>query len=263
MRTLVIYALTTTLVGCSSQPPTQSSCVGLNPFACIAAVDVPIEPVAYDDPSATAKPVPAVARRGDGPPRPHVERAVHRAPKPTRVAKAAPAVPLPLPSPQTNRQTTGNAAASVAARAGAADPPSTTDAPQTRTTEQQVAAASAVAERMSAPTLDASMDAMVAIVVADPDIKSVAHLAGKTIAIDDRYSESSINRVRTAMETAGAVDVQLSKGQSTAISRLVGKEVQAAVVGLVSISSADSYPELPHLQVYRIRLSPRSTGKEP
>lgn len=107
------------------------------------------------------------------------------------------------------------------------------------------------------------MDAMVAIVVADPEIKSVVHLAGKTIAIDDKYSEPSINRVRTALATAGAIDVQLSKSQATAISRLVGKEVQAAIVGLVTISSADSFPELPHLQTFRIRLSPRSTSKEP
>ena len=45
------------------------------------------------------------------------------------------------------------------------------------------------AERMSAPTLDASLDALVAVLVAGPDVKSVADLAGKTIAIGERYSE--------------------------------------------------------------------------
>ena len=59
-------------------------------------------------------------------------------------------------------------------------------------------AASAVAEGMSVPTLDASLDALVAVLVAGPDVKSVSDLAGKTIAIDDRYSEQSISRVRTA-----------------------------------------------------------------
>ncbi len=117
-----------------------------------------------------------------------------------------------------------------------------------------MAAASAVAERMSVPTLDASLDALVAVLVAGPDVKSVSDLAGKTIAIDDRYSEQSISRVRTAMAAAGALEVQLSKGQTTAINRLVGKEVAAAVVGLVSASAADSFPELARLRIFRVPL---------
>ena len=101
---------------------------------------------------------------------------------------------------------------------------------------------------MSAPTLDASLDALVAVVVAGPDVKSVSDLAGKTIAIDDRYSEQSTRRIRTAMVAAGALEVQLTTGQTTAINRLVGKEVPAAVVGLVSVSAADSFPELAPIQ---------------
>ncbi|MDE5453688.1 hypothetical protein GWE18_12605 [Bradyrhizobium sp. CSA112] len=116
---------------------------------------------------------------------------------------------------------------------------------------------------MSPPSLDASLDALVAILVAGPDVKSVSELAGKTIAIDDRYSEQSISRVRTAMGAAGAPEVQLSKGQTTAISRLVGKEVPAAVVGLVSASAAESFPELARLRTFRVPLSPRSPNKQP
>ncbi|WP_225673925.1 hypothetical protein [Bradyrhizobium hereditatis] len=262
MRTLVICALATALVGCSSQP-TQPSCVGLNPLACLTAVDVPIEPASYDSDAATVKPVSTVALRDDRPPRSHAEHAVRRAPNPIKVAKATPAVPLPRPSPQTNQQTTGNAVASNAAHASAPEPHSTTDVPQARTTEHQVAAASAVAERMSVPTLDASLDALVAILVAGPDVKSVPDLAGKTIAIDDRYSESSISRVRTAMAAAGANEVQLSKSQASAISRLVAKEVPAAVVGLVSASAAESFPELARLRTFRVPLSSRSANKQP
>ena len=126
-----------------------------------------------------------------------------------------------------------------------------------------MAAASAVAERMSVPTLDASLDALVAVLVVGPDVKSVSDLAGKTIAIDDRYSEQSISRVRTAMAAAGALEVQLSKGQATAINRLVGKEVAAAVVGLVSASAADSFPELPRFRTFQVPLSPRSSAAKP
>ena len=116
---------------------------------------------------------------------------------------------------------------------------------------------------MSAPTLDASLDALVAVVVAGTDVKSVSDLAGKTIAIDDRYSEQSIRRIRTAMVAAGALEVQLSTGQTTAINRLVGKEVPAAVVGLVSVSAADSFPELTRFRVFQIPLSPRSGAAKP
>ena len=126
-----------------------------------------------------------------------------------------------------------------------------------------MAAASAVAERMSVPTLDASLDALVAILVAGSDVKSVSDLAGKTIAIDDRYSDASIGRVRTAMIAAGAPDVELSKGQATAIGRLVSKEVPAAVVGLVSVSAADSFPELARLRTFRVPLLPRAANKQP
>ena len=276
MRTLLICALATTLVGCSSQQSALPSCVGLNPLACLTAVNVPIEPASYDSDAATAKPVAAVAWRDDSPPRSHASHAVRRTPRPIKVAaKAAPAIPIPLRSPQTNQQTTGNAVASEAVRASEAtraseaarastpDPNSTTDVSQTRTTQEQVAAASAVAERMSAPTLDASLDALVAVVVAGTDVKSVSDLAGKTIAIDDRYSEQSIRRVRTAMVAAGALEVQLSTGQTTAINRLVGKEVPAAVVGLVSVSAADSFPELTRFKIFQIPLSPRSGAAKP
>ena len=96
MRTLVICVLATTLVGCSSQQSTQTSqpsCFGLNPFACLTAVQVPIEAESHTD-SATAEPVSLVAWRGDRPPRSHADHAVRRTPKPIKVAaKAAAAVP--------------------------------------------------------------------------------------------------------------------------------------------------------------------------
>jgi hypothetical protein len=232
----------------------------MNPLACLTAVNVPIEAASYDSASAAAKPTPAVIRRDDSPPKTRASHAVHRTPVPTRVAaKAAPAVPIPVRSPQMS-QTTGNALAS--ARASTTDP-QPTEAAQNRTTQQQVAAASAVAERMSPPTLDASLDALVAVLVTGPDVKSVSDLAGKTIAIDDRYSEQSIRRVRTAMVAAGALEVQLSTGQSTAINRLVGKEVSAAVVGLVSAGAADNFPELARFKTFQVPLSPRSAAAKP
>jgi hypothetical protein len=264
LRTLLVCALATTLVGCSSQQSTQPSCVGLNPLACLTAVHVPIEPEAPDSDAAAIRPVPAVALRGDTPPRSHAHHEVRRTPRPIKVAaKAASRIPIPLPSPQTNQQTTGNAVAGQATPASTTDPHSTTDVPQTRTIEEQVAAASAVAERMSVPTLDASLDALVAVLVAGPDVKSVSDLTGKTIAIDDRYSEQSISRVRSAIAAAGALEVYVSKGQTTAINRLVSKEVPAAVVGLVSASAADNFPELARYRTFQVPLAIRSSPVKP
>ena len=262
MRTLLICVLATTLVGCSSQQSAQPSCVGLNLLACLTAVPVPIETESYDSDAATTKPVSLVTWRGDS--RPHAQHAMRRTPKPIKVAaKASPAIPIPVRSPQASQQTTGNALASETARAITTDPQTTTDVPQARTPQEQMAAASAVAERMSVPTLDASLDALVAVIVTGPDIKSVSDLAGKTIAIDDRYSEQSISRVRVAMAAAGALEAQLSKGQTTAISRLVGKEVPAAVVGLVSANAASSFPEIARFRTFQIPLSPRSGSAKP
>ncbi|QHO79318.1 hypothetical protein ACH79_36480 [Bradyrhizobium sp. CCBAU 051011] len=116
---------------------------------------------------------------------------------------------------------------------------------------------------MSVPTLDASLDALVAVLVADTGVKSVSDLTGKTIAIDDRYSEQSISRVRTAMVAAGALEVQVSKGQTAAINRLVSKEVPAAIVGLVSAAAADSFPELARYRTFQVPLKPRSSQAKP
>jgi hypothetical protein len=232
LRTLILCTLAATLAGCSSQPLTQRSCNGLNPLACLTAVDVPIAPSSNDDSSAVTT-TSAIAQR---------EEATRRPPRPKMAAKAAPAVSQPPP-----------------ARTGAADRPSTGETTLAKAAEQRVESASA--DDMPASSPDASLDTLVAILVTGPDVRSLKELAGKTVAIDDRYSEPSIGRVRVAMAAAGATDIQLSKGQSTAISRLAGKEVSAAVIGLVSVGAADSFPELARLKTFRVPLSPRVAKK--
>lgn len=236
----MLCALAATLAGCSNQSLTQRSCTGLNPLACLTAVDIPIE-AASQNGSADAN-VAAVASHEQTPPRAQADRSPRRVPGPAKVAtKAAPAVPLPVPSPRTSEPTIGMAPASDADRTGALQAP----------------AASAVAEGMSSPTPEMSLDTLVAILVTGPDVRSVNELAGKTVAIDDRYSEPSVGRVRIALAAAGASEVRLSKGQTTAIARLAGREVPAAVIGLVSVSAADSFPELAGFKTVRVPLAHR------
>ncbi len=95
-----------------------------------------------------------------------------------------------------------------------------------------------------------------------PEIKSVSDLAGKTIAIDDRYAVSN-GSVRTAIVAAGASAVQLSEGQTTAINRLVGGEVPAAVLALVSPDAAERFPVIAGFKTFHIPLSPRSVKARP
>jgi hypothetical protein len=264
LRTLILVcALTAPLVGCSSQQPTQPSCIGLNGLACLVGMPVAVEPASNTRNSAAGRPVSLADWHVDRSPRPPVRHAVHRAPQPIKVAAIiAPPISTSLPSPP-NQPKAINVAASQTARAGAADQPTTAESAAPRTTQQQVASATAVAERMSAPTVEGSLDTLVAVVVAGPDVRSIADLAGKTIAIDDRYPESSVSRVRIAIVAAGALEVQVSKGQATAINRLVDKEVPAAVIGLVSASAASSFPEIARFRTFQIPLSPQSDPAKP
>jgi hypothetical protein len=143
----------------------------------------------------------------------------------------------------------------------------------TRTILEQVAAATALAEQVTAaaaaPEQKANNTAektapaspnnedRVALLMARPEITSVADLASKNIAIDDRQSASS-ESVRTAIAAAGAGEVQLSEGQTKAISRLIGGEVPAAVLTLVSPEAAEWFPDIAGFKIFRVPLSPRS-----
>jgi TRAP-type uncharacterized transport system substrate-binding protein len=184
-----------------------------------------------------------------------------------------PLSPRPL---QVRLETAGNAAAGS----------------NTRTIQEQVAAATAVAERMtiatavqalepkandkdrsnhseavlrgdaekSAPMSPNNANHLVALLIARPEIKSVSDLTSKIIGIDDRHSASSGN-VRTAIVAAGAADVQLSDGQTKAINRLISGELPAAVLALVSPEAAEGFPEVAGFKIFRIPLSPRSINE--
>jgi len=105
-------------------------------------------------------------------------------------------------------------------------------------------------------------DLLVAILMARPDIRSIADLRGRTIAIDDRYSASG-GTVRTAIVAAGAPQVQLSEGQGTAMNRLSNGEVPAAVVALVTPEAADKFPEFMGYRIFQVPLSPYAFRTRP
>jgi hypothetical protein len=174
-----------------------------------------------------------------------------------------------------------NLAASLPAGGAAA-------ASSTKTVQEQVATAKALAERLTsltaprAPEEEASdvvasgfteaaqpgntksaesaptnnRGNLVAILIARPEIRSVSDLAGKDVAIEDRRSASNAS-IRTAIAAAGAAEVQLNEGQMKALDRVIGGEVPAAVLALVSPEAAEWFPEIPGFRIFRIPLAPR------
>jgi hypothetical protein len=179
-------------------------------------------------------------------------------------------VPSPAPRPA--------ASASRTATADASGDASFVPKPEPSTVEQQIAAAAAAAERLTVTATSqpktsgngekavsgaaASTDLLVAVLVTRPATGAVSELTGKTIAIDDRYSASS-GSVRTAIVAAGATEVEVSTGATTAINRLTEGEVPAAVVALVSADAAETFPQIEGFKMFHVPLSPRSVKTRP
>ena len=147
---------------------------------------------------------------------------------------------------------------------------------KSRTIQEQVAAATEVAERMTVAALAAARDdvepikgeapnktdLLVAVVMARPEIKSVTDLAGKSVAMDERYSASSVD-VWVGFVVAGTVSVEVSAGHTAAIDRLSNGEVTAAVLALVSADAADGFPEIAGFKIFRVPLWPSALKARP
>ncbi len=271
MRTLLICALATTLVGCSSQQSAQPSCVGLNPLACLTAVHVPIEPASYDSDSVTAKPVSDIAWRDDSPPRSHAYHAVRRNTQADQGRGESRDYHSHTDSfsasePADDGQCRCFRSELALPKRHAQSPPIRIQRPTFRRPERHrsrwrppLPSRSECRSRHWMRRWTLSWPSSWRVPTSSRSPTWPARQLRSTINIPNQ----SISRVRTAMAAAGALEVQLSKGQTTAINRLVAKEVAAAIVGLVSVSAADSFPELPRLRTFRIPLSPRSSPAKP
>jgi hypothetical protein len=264
VKALVVGVLAMALAGCSRQPASLAGvppCSGWMPCHATAAMPAALPPPRHE--LATTKQAAVIHR----PRRRHLHE-VRLANASSNAAALATdtshTVPLPPHAPTV-----------------VAEPHPVVANP--RTIQQQVAAAAAVAERMSGPDVKANnesrlsetasadaaatapankADRLVVVLMARPDIKSLSELTGKTIAIDGRYSASN-GSVRTAIAAAGALEVQLTQGQNMAIDRLVNGETPAAVLALVSANAAESFPEIAGYKTFHIPLSPHALNKQP
>jgi hypothetical protein len=94
----------------------------------------------------------------------------------------------------------------------------------------------------------------VAIVVAGPEVKSIADLTGKIVAIEDRYSNLH-TRIQAAFVVAGATDSLLVPSETKPADRLLSGKASAAILTLV-------YPEtgfsaIEGYSVFRVSLQHR------
>jgi hypothetical protein len=270
-----MIALAATSVGCSRQP---QPCTDERQFACLprTAAHQPIELASLktDPPTKTKlkseKPPPLLVRD-------RAARFITKKAKPASIrAKTEPTaarIPLPPPSLRTQLEPKGKAAA---ADLGTIGQSMVALSPKSRTMQEQVAAATEVAERITVAALAAARDdvesiegearnktnLLVAVVMTRPEIKSVADLGGKSVAMDERYSASSVD-VWIGFVVAGEVSVEVSAGHTAAIDRLTNGEVTAAVLALVSADAADGFPEIAGFKIFRVPLWPPALKARP
>lgn len=237
MRALLAGALGLTLLGCSHSPPPQAASASCGDGDAATCSDA-----AAGERNAQAASVPATT---------HAKVSLAKSVKPSTAKTAVHATTAPRAR---SAAAFGNAQASVADRHGgeAPDKAATSGSPA-----QQMAAATMAPEARTTPAAAVNADALVAVVMVRPDVKSVAELAGKIVAIDDRYSASN-GTVRTAIVAAGAPEVQLSQGQATAMNRLTNGEVPGAVVALLTPEAAETFPAIAGYKTFHVPLSPRS-----
>jgi hypothetical protein len=307
VRTILVGALAATLVGCSCPLRQQAgfdSCADANGLTCLdrTAASQPIEPkpVSFKTNSAPLEIKPAIAAKTEKPSSAQARDRAHldvKIAKSTMIAaKAEPQASRIPPSPHSlnARLQPASNADSDATRANIADSHPAGGAvanSNTRTMQEQVAAATAVAVRMTVATLapepkannkDRSdhsenvlrgdvettapaqpnkTDLLVYLLMARPEIKSVSDLTSKIIAIDDGFS--AYNGIKVAIAAAGALDVQLSNSQTKAIDRVISGEVSAAVLTVASQEAAEGFPDIAGFKIFRIPLWPRSLKTRP
>jgi hypothetical protein len=288
VRALVIGALGLSLIGCSHPLPPQAALVSAAPPTQPMWVKAP--DAARDAKPALAPPKPSRAhararirlaylaatpakpasslhvplppsapRRpetGDAKDKPVEDKLAEAKPVEAKPADAPRAETKPVPEPKATPRQVTVATAAEQLQLPPALPPT---ADSNRSGSQDIAQRNDTA-RNTARTAPAPLDnpdLLVAVLMARPETKSVADLAGKTIAIDERYAKSS-GTVRTAIVAAGATAVQLSEGTTTAINRLTNGEVPAAVVALVSPDATETFPDIKGFKIFHVPLSPRA-----
>jgi hypothetical protein len=141
------------------------------------------------------------------------------------------------------------AALAVAEQITNAEMPRTTDNHSAEETKS-----ASVDDAKAAPPRDAG--ALVVLLISQPDVKAVSTLKGLNVAIDAAQSNVE-QEIHFALVAAGATEAQLSISDTSPLDRLISKDVQAAVLKLVSPDAAEAFPDIKGFKVFRVPLTPR------
>jgi hypothetical protein len=95
---------------------------------------------------------------------------------------------------------------------------------------------------------------LVALLITRAEIKSVSDLDNKDIAIDEKQPISRVI-IEVAIAAAGAPEVRLNEGQTKPIDRVMGGEVPAALLTVVSPEAAEWFPDIRGFKIFRIPLA--------
>lgn len=186
------------------------------------------------------------------------------------------ATPKPLPPPRPRSPPAWLVTTPVSPPVGeTGNAPSTLEVsnpPKERSAQELIVAALAIAEQITnaeppktpgddradgtkAGDVNVSIP-LVALLLARPDVKSVAALKGQNVAIDK--AQSAVEQdIHSALDAVGATDAQLSVGDGASLDRLISGDAQAAIVKLVSPDAAEAFPEIKGFKVLRVPLLAR------
>lgn len=105
----------------------------------------------------------------------------------------------------------------------------------------------------------APTDQFVAILLVQPEIKTVADLGSNVVAIDESPLDYSVADIKNAIVAAGGTKVQMSENNKMALMRMTDGEVRAAVVSVLSRTASEAWiAGIRGFNVLRIPLPPSS-----
>jgi hypothetical protein len=231
--------------GTSVAAAPNSEAAPSSPAASEAAAAKP-EAASSANPTVTAAPTPAET------PERSADAGVKPAEAPTPAPSASPAAEPADLAAADKTPATGQGAPEVATLGDAAKPPT---APATTgsandpaaTSEPKVGSLGGGAEAPSGPQM--------LVVLAKPEVKSVADLNDKTILVAGVTSVSG-EQLKASIAVAGAGGAQLKQGDKSDIDELPRGEVAAAIVGVSTPGKAADFQEIPGFHALYIEVLP-------
>lgn len=185
-------------------------------------------------------------------------------------ATSAPTVPTPPPNPRADTETGTQPPAQMAAVPQTQEPAQAPAPPAPTPSVQQPAESQATPPIVAEPPSDvrkpdasaatdtnaaalamAKSDETIAIFLVREEIKSVADLSNKKVAIDASQA-SEVTDIKAALNKTGATNVEISEDTKFALGRVMDGEVPAGIITLATPEEAAQWTGVPGFTVLRL-----------